>query len=123
MQGTKGHPDEFPYDAVNPQTGKKMTFDSIDDVYKVLFQCYDECINKGYNKLGEALYQESLFFVNDEKLIDKDCQIRIREHQFCSQFNCPPYPSLKETPASVVDDFMIIQQEIKQYSTKENNGR
>ena len=71
MQGTKGHPDEFPYDAVNPQTGKKMTFDSMDDVYKVLFQCYDECINKGFKKLGEALYQESLFFVNDEKLIDK----------------------------------------------------
>ena len=92
----------------------------MDDIYKVLFQCYDECIEKGYSNLGESLYETAMFIVNDDKLIDRDCQTRIKEHQYCTQFNCPPHPSLKDTPAKLVDDFMIIQQEITQFSHKDN---
>ena len=72
--------------------------------------------------MGEALYEQALMFVNMNKMIDEDSQIRIREYQFCKDFNCPPYPSLKETPANVVDDFSVIQEEMIQYSTKEKNG-
>ena len=89
----------------------------MDDVYKVIFQCYLECIKKGFNRLGEALHQQAQMFVNMDKLLVDDCHLRIKEYQFCKEFNCPPYPSLKETPANVVDEFMIIQEEI----TNSNN--
>ena len=72
--------------------------------------------------MGEALYEQALMFVNMNKMIDEDSQIRIREYQFCKDFNCPPYPSLKETPANIVDDFTVIQEEMIQFSRKGNNG-
>ena len=68
--------------------------------------------------MGEALYEQSLMFVNSEKLVDEEHQIRIKEHQFCKEFHCPPYPSLVETPANIVDDFMVIEQEINQHKTR-----
>ena len=72
--------------------------------------------------MGEALYEQALMFVNMNKMIDEDSQIRIREYQFCKDFNCPPYPSLKETPANIVDDFTVIQEEMIQFSTRKQNG-
>lgn len=72
--------------------------------------------------MGEALYEQALMFTNMDNLIDEDCQIRIREYQFCKDFNCPPFPSLNETPANVVDDFSVINQEMIQYKTRKQNG-
>ena len=72
--------------------------------------------------MGEALYEQALMFVNMDKLIDEDSQMRIREYQFCKDFNCPPYPSLKHTPANIVDDFTVIQEEMIHFRTKGKNG-
>lgn len=95
----------------------------MEDVRKTIFQCYVECKEKGFKQVGEALYEQSLMFVNMDKLVDEDCQLRIKEYQFCKDFNCPPYPSLDQTPADVVDEFMIIDREIKQFKTrKQTNG-
>ena len=118
-------PNTFPYDAVNPMTTKQKTFNSIDDVYEVLIECYDKCIEKGYSRLGEALHQQALFIVNEELMLDQDIQLTIKKHQFCKQFNCPPYPSMIETPANVIDDFIVIEQEMGDFSTKEKkkNGK
>ena len=104
-------PNTFPYDAMNPMTAKHKTFDSIDDVYEVLIECYDKCKEKGFDKLGKALFEQALFYVNIDKLIDQDCQLRIKEHLFCKQFNCPPYPSLKETPHILIEQFSSIEEE------------
>ena len=114
-------PHEFPYDAINPMTVQKQTFNSIDDVYVVLSECNDKCVEKGFNRLGEALYQQSLFIVNDVLLLDEDMQNMIKKYQFCKKFNAPPYPSLQDTPAKTVESFMIIDDEITQFSTKEKN--
>ena len=118
-------PNTFPYDAMNPMTTKQKTFNSIDDVYEVLIECYDKCIEKGYSRLGEALHQQALFIVNEELMLDQDIQLTIKKHQFCKQFNCPPYPSMIETPANVIDDFIVIEQEMGDFSTKEKkkNGK
>lgn len=115
-------PNTFPYDAINPMTTKHKTFNSIDDVYEVLIECYDKCIKKGYNQLGKALHQQALFIVNEELIIDHNIQLTIKKHQFCKQFNCPPYPSMIETPANIIDDFMVIEQEMNNFANKENNG-
>ena len=48
-------------------------------------------------------------FCNTDQLIDKKIQTRIKEYNFCKSFSCPPYPSLKETPAKVIDDFLEIE--------------
>ena len=115
-------PNTFPYSAVNPMTAKDKTFNNIDDVYKVLIECYDKCVAKGYDRLGEALHQQALFIVNEELILDQDIQLTIKKHQYCKQFNCPPYPSMIETPANVIDDFMVIEQEMTQFGNKEKNG-
>ena len=121
LQGKYSLPHEFPYDAINPMTVQKQTFNSIDDVYVVLSECNDKCVEKGFNRLGEALYQQSLFIVNDVLLLDEDMQNMIKKYQFCKKFNAPPYPSLQDTPAKTVESFMIIDDEITQFSTKEKN--
>ena len=112
-------PNEFPYDAVNPMTTKKQTFNSIEDVYVTLEECYDKCVEKGYNRLGEALYNQALFMVNDVLLLDGKIQNDIKAYRYCKNFNCPPYPSLQETPIKTIDSFMIIDDEINQFRQKE----
>ena len=112
-------PNEFPYDAVNPMTTKKQTFNSIEDVYVTLEECYDKCVEKGYDRLGEALYNQALFIVNDILLLDGKIQNDIKAYRYCKNFNCPPYPSLQETPIKTIDSFMIIDDEINQFRQKE----
>ena len=79
-------------------------------MYDEIIRLYDEAEDKGFN-VGEALYTQSFYFADHGLLIDEDCQNRITEYKFCKQFNCPPYPSLKETPPIIIDDFLIIDQE------------
>ena len=100
-------------------TAQTETFNNIEDVHRVLIECYDKCIEKGYSRWGEALHQQALFIVNEELMLDQDIQLTIKKHQFCKQFNCPPYPSMIETPANVIDDFMVIEQEMNNFATKE----
>ena len=71
LQTKHSLPNEFPYDAINPMSAQTETFNSIDDVYKVLIECYDKCIDKGFDRLGEALYNQSLYIVNDNLLFSK----------------------------------------------------
>ena len=119
MQKKHSLPYNFPYKAMNPMTTKEQTFESQEDVYLVLEQCYDKCIEKGYNRLGEALYKQSLFIANDVMFLDSKCQDKIKSYKFCKKFNCPPYPSLQDTPVETIDIFNIIDQEIEQFSSKE----
>ena len=116
-------PNEFPYQAMNPMSVKEQTFNSIDDVHEVLIECYDKCVKKGVSENGKALYQQSLFNCNDTMLLDNESQKLIKKYQFCKSFNCPPYPSLQDTPANIMESFMIIDQEIKGISVGEANGK
>ena len=119
LQKKHSLPNEFPYEAINPLSAQTETFNSIDDVYKTLEECYDKCVEKGFDKLGEALYQQMLFVVNDSLLLDIDMQNLIRKYQFCKKFNCPPYSSLNDTPANIIDSFMIIDAEINNFTPKD----
>ena len=119
FQEYEGHTHTFPYEALNPISNKKDTFNDIEDVHNLLVQCYDECIEKGFNKVGNAIYDYSRFFTNDLMLIDEKIQAKIKSYRFRKKFNCPPFPSLEETPIDVIDSFMIIDDEITQYKPKE----
>ena len=61
--------------------------------------------------MGEAIYTQSFFFADQKLLTNSFMQNRIKEFQFCKTFSCPPYPSLQETPANIMDDFFIIEEE------------
>ena len=77
--------------------------------------CYNEAKEKGFD-IGEALYNQLFFFADPSMMYDKECQNLIKKYIFCDTFNCPPYPSLEETPAELVDNFLLIKQEIAKAS-------
>ena len=106
---------------MNPMKVKEETFRSIQDIHNVLIECYDKCQEKGVSKIGKALYQQSLYICNDTMLLSKDAQQLIKKYQFCKSFNCPPYPSLQDTPANIMESFMIIEQEIKSLGELDGN--
>ena len=78
-------------------------------------QCNDEAIERGFD-VGEALYSQLFFFADPEQLYNSDAQNLIKKFVFCDTFKCPPYPSLEETPAELVDNFLLIKQEITRAS-------
>jgi len=47
-----------------------------------------------------------------ENLVDEDCQQRIVEYRFATEFRTPPYPSLQDVPAQLISDFFIIKDEM-----------
>ena len=71
--------------------------------------CYQEIQNKGIKNGSEQLYVEHFFFCNTYELLDSKIQQRIKEYNYCKAFNTAPFPSLNQTPADVVDDFMEIE--------------
>ena len=91
-------------------------------MYDEIIRLYDDAEDKGFN-VGEAIYTQSFFFADHGLLIDEKCQNRIKEYNFCKQFNCPPYPSLKETPPNIVDDFLIIGQEYNHCISKSHKEK
>ena len=65
---------------------------------------YDSAKRKDLG-IGQSLYSSCAFFVDYDLLV---------EYNYCKTFSCSPYPSMMETPANVIDDFMIIEQEVNQ---------
>ena len=112
---------EYPYKAIAPSSGVECTFRNINDVYVEILELYDEAVSKGF-KLGEALYSQCLFFTSPEALVDSEMQNTIKEYSYSKAFNCPPYPSINQTPAKVVDDFLLIDEEHTQCIKKDDKN-
>ena len=107
----------FPYKALNPLTNKKVVIENKEQAYGVLMDCYDDAKEKGY-EIGEALYSQLFFFADPELFFSSHCQNIIIKYTFCDTFKCPPYPSLSETPADLVDQFLIIKSTINKATSK-----
>ena len=103
----------FPYEAVSPSSAKKRIFKGINDVYDEIMSIYDSAKRKDLG-IGQSLYSSCAFFADYTMLVDSKMQDRIKEYNYCKTFSCSPYPSMMETPASVIEDFMIIEQEVNQ---------
>lgn len=101
--------------------GKTIQYDSILDVYDEIIRLYEEAETKGFN-VGESIYKQSAYFVDYDMLVNSEMQDRIKEFQFCKQFSCPPFPSLNETPPVIIDDYTIIEQELKYCIERKNNA-
>ena len=118
-----GH--KFPYMAQSPLTGQMIQFKNIDDVHEHFIDVYDYSIKKSVKKLGESIYLQGSFFYDLMLFVDQKIQDRIKEFTFCKSFNCPPFPSLNETPENIVDEFMTIESEfnsISEHKQRKSNG-
>ena len=112
----------FPYVALCPSIRKKSEFKDISDVHGELIRLSDEAEQKGFN-VGEAIYTQSFFFADHNLLLSEECQNRITEYSFCKKFSCPPYPSLKETPPNIIDDFLTIEEEFNNCMAKKQKEK
>ena len=117
MQNSAFKDRSFPYVALCPSTRQKSEFRSISDVYDEIIKLSEEAELKGF-KVGEAIYTQSFFFADHNLLLNGEMQNRIKEFQFCKTFSCPPFPSLTETPAYIIDDFFIIEEEFNHCMNK-----
>ena len=113
---------EYPYKAMSPVDGTQKEFESIEDVYEELMNCYQELEEKNINNKAEAIYSEHFFFCNTAELLDEDIQLTIKEYNYCKAFNTPPFASLDKTPANIVDDFLQIENIMKQ-KHKDNGNK
>jgi len=116
---TAYHNVDFPYKAWSVSNKKKRIYQDIDDVYDEIIKLYDLSKESGF-EIGESLYFECAFFTDYELLVDINIQNRIKEYNYCKTFSCPPYPSMQETPAEIIEDFMIIEHEMNKFIAKEN---
>tara|TARA_Y100000310_G_C20668533_1_gene808974 strand:+ start:219 stop:584 length:366 start_codon:yes stop_codon:yes gene_type:complete len=107
---------KFPYRAKTSQGLKR--FDSIEDVERELLITGHEAEKEGYNE-GEACYYEHLFWANSHDLIDTKSQTMIKSFLYCQESNTPPFKSLENTPASFIDSWMIVANEIKLIKSQE----
>ena len=62
--------------------------------------------------MAESIYTQLFFFADHQLLLDSKMQNRIKEFQFCKTFSCSYSSSLLDTPADIVDDFFIIEEEL-----------
>ena len=99
----------FPYKARSLTLGKEIEFNSIEDVYEELCRCYDKSFNK--YPLGESLFVSHLFYSNPTDLYDHNIQNRIKKVQYSLESNTLLYATVENTPASVVDEFLIYKHE------------
>tara|TARA_Y100000401_G_scaffold117351_1_gene125762 strand:+ start:1584 stop:1964 length:381 start_codon:yes stop_codon:yes gene_type:complete len=99
----------FPYKARSLTLAKEIEFNSIEDVYEELRRCYD----KSYNKfpIGESLFVSHLFYSNPINFYDHRIQNKIKKVQYSLESNTPLYSTVQETPAQVVDEFLIYKNE------------
>ena len=112
----------FPYIASYPSKGRKAEYGSILEVHDEITRLYEMLESKKL-ELGANLYEYSFHFVDHALLVDSKMQNRIKEYQFCKQFSCPPYPSLNETPANIIEEFSVIEQEINACVNKEQQEK
>ena len=94
----------------------------ITDVYEEIIRLSNEAEQKGFN-VGEAIYTQSFFFADHKLLLASNMQNRIKEFKFCKTFSCPPYPNLQETPANIIDDFFIIEEELNHCMNKQQKDK
>ena len=114
----------FPYEARSLTLNKEIEFKNIEDVYEELCRCYDKSFNK--YPIGESLFVSHLFYSNPANFYDPKIQNRIKKVQYSLESNTPLYSTVQDTPAYVVDEFLIYSAEKEhciQHLTKERKKK
>lgn len=62
--------------------------------------------------VGEAIYYDSFSFANHSDIVDAESQALIKGYLYCKETGTSPFDNLMTTPASFVDKYMIIRDEL-----------
>lgn len=111
----------FPYKAKSLTLGDQIMFENHDHIMEELERCYDEAVREKY-PIGQSLYHQHFFFANTQDVICSKSQSMIKEYLYSVASSTPPFRSIQETPASYIDQYMIIKEEIDQYNLLNAKG-
>ena len=114
---------EFPYNGMAVSTLEDVEFSCIEDIHKELLILCDKTIENGGVELGKELWKVLPYFVNDDRLLSPYHQNQITKIGYLKNTNTPPYPSMIETPANFVDEYMIIDGEINSITSHFNDEK
>jgi hypothetical protein len=103
-------------------------FNNKNDVWDEILKIAYETEKAGFDAIGESCYFESLYFANNSDLIDPDSQSMIKTYLYTRESFTPPFQDLNSTPASFIDQFMIVRNELnyihnQELKEKQNNGK
>ena len=129
MLGTPDDYDGFstyPYTAISlTEKNTKITFNSFDCVKEEMVRLVNKTEKESNACIGQVLYMSIPFFANLSSFLSQSSQLLIKKFQYCKLTNTPPYQTLDQTPATIVDNFMVIDSEINSINKElreENNG-
>lgn len=115
---------EFPYKRQSPITKRVKTYHNIEQVWEDIELLIDKWSDSSFT-LGRNLYFHLPLFMNPQWIIENDYQIVLKEYNWIKDFNIPLANTLNEVQATKLEEFDIINSEIKsiQIYMSEKNGR
>jgi len=115
---------EFPYKRQSPLTKRVKTYKSIEQVWEEIEMLVDNWKESQFS-LGRNLYFHLPLFMNPQWIVDIEYQMILKEYNWIKDFNIPLASTLDEVIASKLDEFDVINNEIKsiQLYMGEKNGR
>ena len=90
-----------------------------------MIQYYEKCVERKVD-IGKSLWDVLPFCGNPIHYLDYKCQEIIKQYNYSTQFNLPPYRSVQETPQSLLDAFTVIKIELNRLTeeiTREKNAK
>ena len=93
----------------------------MDDVYRELEIGYNKITDR--KKIGESMYLYSNYLANNINFINSNHQDMIKKYYYSKLSNTPPYPSVKETPDTFIDNFIIIDEECNSLAKEEKDNK
>jgi len=115
---------EFPYKRQSPLTKRVKTYHSIEQVWEEIELLTDKWADSQFS-LGRNLYFYLPLFMNPAWIIEDNYQIVVKEFTWVKDFNIPLATNLNEVQATKLEEFDVINSEIKsiQLYMSEKNGR
>jgi len=115
---------EFPYRRQSPLTKKVKTYENLEQVWEEIEMLVEKWQESQFS-LGRNLYFHLPLFMNPKWIIDVEYQMVLKEYNWIKDFNIPLASTLDEVTARRLDEFDVINSEIKsiQLYMGEKNGR
>lgn len=115
---------EFPYKRQSPLTKKVKTYENLEQVWEEIEMLVEMWKDSQFS-LGRNLYFHLPLFMNPQWIIDIEYQMILKEYNWIKDFNIPLANNLDEVSARKLDEFDIINSEVKsiQLYMGEKNGR
>ena len=102
----------FPYKRQSPLTKKVKTYENLEQVWEEIEMLVDSWKESQFS-LGRNLYFHLPLFMNPQWIVDIEYQMILKEYNWIKDFNIPLANTLDEVIACKLDEFDVINSEIK----------